>query len=337
MTRRIIKHGVCSNCGRETQLELITKEEVMHVRGEPIKVKVEYCKCPQCGDEVFDPNRNPDPFDKAYREYRQKHALLQPEEIKEWRKEHRLTQGELAKLLGLGTATINRYENGALQDGSHDRLIRLAMDPLNLLKLVERSGDILPQAKKKALVRALREIEAKSNSLDNSISINFGSLDPDEFNGYRRLDLGRLYNAILFFCKDGVLKTKLNKLLFYADFKHFKEYALSISGARYAHIPFGPAPDNYEMYYGALHSRKAIESSEEQYPGGYAGEIIKATVEPDLNLFSAGELRIMASVKEHFAGFNASEITAFSHKEIAYQETNNGDIISYNYANQLNL
>jgi uncharacterized phage-associated protein len=132
------------------------------------------------------------------------------------------------------------------------------------------------------------------------------------------------------------LKTKLNKLLFYADFKHLKEYTLSITGAEYAHVPFGPAPDNYEIYYASLNSQKAIEFIEQPYPAGYVGEIIKAIKEADLSLFSPSELRIMASVMEDFTKYSAGEITEFSHKELGYQETNNGDLISYKYAVKLN-
>lgn len=333
--------GLCSNCEKETTLELKTKEELIHIRNEAIKVEIQYSKCVQCGDEVFDPNLHVDPFDLAYREYRKKHGFLQPEEIKDWRKANKLTQSELAKLLGLGMATISRYENGALQNPSHEKLLRLVMNPSNLLRLVEKSEGVFTEAKRKRLVEALQEVEADAHSIDSSIVVSFGNYDANEYSGYRRLDLVKLYNAILFFCKEGVLKTKLNKLLFYADFKHYKEYALSITGARYAHIPFGPAPDNYEMYYGALSSQKAIEFIEDVYPPKYGGEpvigeIIKATKNPDLSLFSTSELRVLASVQEDFKDDNASKIKEFSHKEVAYQETQNGDIISYNYANQLN-
>ena len=333
--------GLCSNCEKETGLELMTKEEVVRVRNEPIKVEVQYSRCVQCGDEVFDPNLNVDPFDLAYREYRKKHGFLQPEEIKDWRKANKLTQNEWAKLLGLGMATISRYENGALQDPSHEKFLRLAMNPSNLLRLIEKSEGVFTDAKKKRLVEALQEVEADAHSIDSSIIVSFGKYEPNEYSGYRRLDLAKLYNAILFFCKDGVFKTKLNKLLFYADFKHFKEYALSITGARYAHIPFGPAPNDYEIYYGALFSQKAIEFIEEVYPPKYGGEpvvgeIIKTTKAPDLSLFSTSELRIMASVQEEFKDYNATEITDFSHKEVAFQATQNGRLMSYNYANQLN-
>jgi putative zinc finger/helix-turn-helix YgiT family protein len=333
--------GLCSNCEKETRLELVTKEEVIRVRNKPIKIEIQYFKCSECGDEVFDPSLNIDPFGLAYREYRKKYDFLQPEEIREWRKANKLTQGELAKLLGVGGVTISRYENGALQDPSHEKLLRLAMNPSNLLKLIEGSEGVFTETKKRRVVEALQQVEAGAHSIDSTIIGSFGNYEPNEYSGYKKLDLERLYNAIIFFCKEGVLKTKLNKLLFYADFKHYKEYAISITGARYARIPFGPAPDNYEIYYGALSSQKAIEFIEEVYPPKYGGEpvvgeIIKAVSKPDLSLFTASELRVIASVQEDFKEYNAREITELSHKEAGYQETPHGGTISYTYAKKLN-
>jgi putative zinc finger/helix-turn-helix YgiT family protein len=329
-----VVRGVCSNCEKETRFEPVTKEEVIRVRNKPITIELQYLKCAECGDEVFDPGLNVDPFSLAYRKYRKEYGFLQPEEIREWRKANKLTQGELAKLLGLGGVTISRYENGALQDPSHEKLLRLAMNPSNLLQLIEGSEGVFTESKKRRLVEALQQVEAGANSIDSTIMVSFGNYEPNEHSGYRKLDLEKLYNVILFFCKGGVLKTKLNKLLFYADFRHYKEYAISITGARYAHVPFGPAPDNYEIYYGALSSQKAIEFVEEIYPSKYGGEpvvgeIIKATRKPDLTVFAASELRIMASVQEDFAKYSASEITDFSHKEVGYPETRDGDTISY--------
>lgn len=327
-------HGLCSNCENETDFEIVTKEEVIPVRKEPVKLDVQYFRCKKCGDEFFDPKQNMDPFIFAYRLYRDKKALLQPEEIKAWRKTYKLTQKEMANLLGLGLATISRYENGSLQEESHDKLIRLAMDPTNLIKLIGDADEGFSQARKEQLRKILLETEANFHSLDNSILVNFGNYEPNELSGYKRFNLEKLYNAILFFCRKEVFLTKLNKLLFYADFKHFKEYTLSITGVRYAHIPFGPAPDNYQIYLGALNSKKQIEIIEDIDQTG--GEIIRAIKEPDLSLFSASELRIMASVQEDFEDYRASVMTELSHKEAAYQDTQNGTYISYNYANQLN-
>lgn len=338
MSRDVVK-ALCSNCEKETKFELVTEEEVINVRKEPIKVRIQYCRCKVCGDEVLDPNLNLDPFKLAYGEYRKRHDLLQPNELRDWRKSLRLTQEELGNLLHLGLATICQYENGALQDESHDRLLRLAMDPSNLLKLVEKSEGVLSKEKQGRLIKALRGVEANSHSIDSSISINLGNYDPDEFSGYKRLDLAKLYNIILFFCEGGVFKTKVNKLLFYADFRFFKEFAFSITGARYAHVPHGPAPDNFEIYYGALSSRGAIYIDEWEGVSKegdiIVGDIIKVVGKPDLSLFSANELRVIASVKEDFESCSARQMKVLSHEEVGYLETKTGDLISYHYAGQL--
>lgn len=327
---------LCTNCEKEGEFELIVKKETFTVRGEPTTVDVQYTRCKECGDEVLNPAVNHDPFELAYREYRRKHGLLQPEEISDWRKAHHLSQGEFARLLGIGVATINRYENGSLQNESHENLLRLAMDSSNLLKLMGKSEGIFSEARKKKLLQILRESEEVTSSLDDTIMINFGSVEKNILSGFRKLDLLRLYNAVLFFSRDGVFKSKLNKLLFYADFKHFKEYTLSITGLRYAHLPYGPVPDNYAMYYAVLCSKGLVEFIEESYSDERVGELIKAVKEPDLNIFSPSELRIMASVMEDFKAYAATQISDLSHKEKGYQETKDGQIISYSYASELN-
>jgi hypothetical protein len=210
------------------------------------------------------------------------------------------------------------------------------MDSSNLLKLIEKSEGIFSESRKKKILETLRESEEVSCSMDDTIMITFGGAERTNLNGFRKLDLSKLYNAVLFFSRGGVLKSKLNKLLFYADFKHFKEYALSITGLRYAHLPYGPVPDNYAMYYATLLSKGLVEFVEEPYPNGYVGELIKTVKEPDLNVFTTSELRIMAAVIEDFKGYNASQIQEFSHKEKGYQQTSDGEVIPYTYANELN-
>ena len=54
---------------------------------------------------------------------------------------------------------------------------------------------------------------------------------------------------VLFFAHKsaGLLKTKLMKLLNYSDMIFYKENGLSISGLKYAHLPYGPVPDKWEI------------------------------------------------------------------------------------------
>lgn len=326
----------CARCEKEIAPELLKGQEVIVVRKEPITVDVEYYKCSECGEEYYVPSPEKDPFEMAYERYRDKHKMLQPAQIKSWREKHHLTQYQLAKLLGLGGATVSRYESGKLQDESHDTMLRLAMEPTNLRKLVAGSVDIFSEDKKKRLLEHIKKEATEELSLENWISVNSSDYDADEYSGFKKFNLDKFNNAVLYFCTGGVLKTKLNKLLFYADFKHFDEYTISITGARYARVPFGPAPDNYYLYFSALIQKGTIEVEEIEY-AGYSGEKMIAVMKPDLNIFNDSELRILSTVREHFKNYNATKISSFSHGEKGYQDTPQGELISFKYASQLKL
>jgi len=330
--------GICPNCEKETDIKLIHAAEEINVRGELIKVEVEFYKCSMCGEEFEDPHSDHDPLDKAYREYRRRHGMIQPEEIRQLRKRYGFTQSEMSSLLGWGGATLSRYENGALQDDAHEKILHLIMDTRNLLNLIEENQDVIPKYKRECLIKELRLAEEESYSIGRILEERFGMYDPDELNGYRRLDLSKLFNAIMFFCEgDGIAKTVLNKLLFYADFKHFKDYTISITGARYARIPFGPAPDNYDYYFAVLKGYGEIGVEEIEYGDDVTGEKFISENKPDLSLFSDTELKILAEIKIHFKNFSAKKISDFSHNERGYKETSNGNIISYKYADSLQI
>src|SRR3990172_10504690 len=102
-------NGFCPNCEKESPLIQVRTTEEFNIRGEPIPVEVVYYRCQECGEEFEIPDPDYDPYDLAYREYRQRKGLLQPEQIREVRVKYGLTQKEFSDLLGLGIATLNRY------------------------------------------------------------------------------------------------------------------------------------------------------------------------------------------------------------------------------------
>ena len=124
----------CLNCDYEDELLPIRELAIYLVRGEEIEVTQEYYKCPICG-ESFINSRGHDMFNEAYRKYRQRHGMLQPEEIRQLREQYGLTQKELAMLLGWKENNINRYENGSLQKKSEDKLLKYIRKPSNFIQL----------------------------------------------------------------------------------------------------------------------------------------------------------------------------------------------------------
>jgi hypothetical protein len=129
----------------------------------------------------------------------------------------------------------------------------------------------------------------------------------------------------------------LMKLLFYADFGHYKNYTVSITGARYARLPYGPVPDQFERWLAVLILDNNGIRKEEIWNGDYPCEMYVSNTTPNLSIFSPSELRVLAAVKERFQDFGAKKISDASHNEKGYQVTEAARLIPYSYALQLSF
>ena len=332
--------GYCPNCNKECDIEKLNVTETVTVRGEKIDVGVEYFKCNGCGIEFEDMNSDVKPVEMAYKKYRTVHNMVTPEDIIEMRNRYSLTQKELSLILGWGGATLSRYENGSLQDEAHDRMLRLVMNPANLLDLVERHSDTISVKKRDRLIEKITEEIQTAHQGDLIFNALSRINKPDVFSGFAKLHFGKLKNALLFFCEGGIYKTIINKLLFYADFKFYKEQGVGITGARYAHLPYGPVIDNYEHILAILvESDESIELEERQLDDGgkYVGLFYCSIETPDMDIFSVKEKETMLFVRKYFRNFGSKEISDFSHNEKGYKKTSNGEHISYEYAQALQI
>jgi len=153
---------LCFNCDFDEELQPIREPVIITVRGEPIPATKEFYQCPKC-EHAFTNSLGHDALDEAYREYRRRHNLLQPEEICNWREQYGLTQQELSTLLGWRETTLSKYENGALQEESQDTLLKFALEPINLLQLIKRKPDAVNLDKRATLI-ALTNI-SKANTI----------------------------------------------------------------------------------------------------------------------------------------------------------------------------
>ena len=73
---------------------------------------------------------------------------MTPEEIKRIRDKYRLSQQSFAKLLGIGEASMVRYENGQAPSRANANLIRAADKPSFMRDCLERDGDLIPAAQR---------------------------------------------------------------------------------------------------------------------------------------------------------------------------------------------
>lgn len=72
-----------------------------------------------------------------------------PDVIKEIRSRYCLSQQSFARLLGIGEASIVRYENGQKPSKANANLIRAAADPSFMKDCIRRDGALIPEAQRK--------------------------------------------------------------------------------------------------------------------------------------------------------------------------------------------
>ncbi|NMA69149.1 MAG: DUF4065 domain-containing protein [Desulfitobacterium sp.] len=327
----------CDICQCEQETQVISKKESLPVRGEEIETVSDVRVCLFCGNELFDEELDTKNLERVYRAYRSKHNLLSPLEIREIRKS--IGSGRtVATLLGWSQATIVRYEGGAIPSPSHhEQLLRLKNDPSYLKYLFNLNGDKLKD-RERDRIRVMIEKEDVPVELS---PIDFLSklFAPFYDKGITNIefDFEKLAAMVQIFAEtnQGLVKTKLQKLLYYADNLHYKRYGYSITGLAYIHNHFGPVPANHDLICWVLETVGAIELK--PYKGPYEGEIIVPVEKGDRELFSDEELDVILTVAEYFKDFTASRISDFSHRERGYLETAQKEIIPFSYANDLKL
>jgi putative zinc finger/helix-turn-helix YgiT family protein len=326
-----------------TKANIISKEETFNVKGENIVVDSSLLVCNRCNQDIFNEELDEKNLELAYSVYRKKHNLLMPSDIKEIREKYGLSQRSLGRLLEWGEITVNRYENGAIQDAPHNDILKFISNPDNMLEIYERNNSLLPLYVRKSLKKRINELMQEQaephfrSSLERYLLSNKVA---DEFSGYKEFDLSKMTNMILYitqFLKD-VFKTKINKLLWYVDFLHFKEYSVSISGSNYFHLPYGPVPDNYDLIIGVMMYERLLEKEEITFEEGkIVGEKLIALAEYDSSCFRASELKVMDCVIEYFKEFSSGQISNKSHQEEPYKNTNENEKISYELSSELSL
>lgn len=329
----------CEECGREVETKVVIKKETYNVCGEPIKVDAKVLVCAECGEEFYCEEFDNATLTNAYNEYRRRHKLLLPEEIEKIREQYGLSQRSFAKLLNWGDKTICRYENGSIQDKAHNSLLLFLRNPENMRTYLMENEIILDEKKKAKLLDTVEKLEQDTEYRVGRHSLEmFFSKIPCEENGFKGFDYEKLCAMVLFFANKSaeLLKTKLMKLLNYSDMIFYKENGISISGLKYAHLPYGPVPDHFEMILERM-AADHIAHIDVFYDGDFEKHQVVPECDIPEDVLSAAEIEVLNRIYEKFKSFGSMEISDYSHKEKGYRATKTGETISYAYAMDIQL
>ncbi len=123
-------------------------------------------------------------------------------------------------------------------------------------------------------------------------------------------------------------KTALYKILYFCDFNFYELYETPLTGESYRKIKHGPAPCNFGAVVKSLEQEGKIKGGKVSY-GGYPQQKFIPIKRPATDLISKAEKELIDGVIQKLSRMNATQISKFSHKDLPWRATTDGEIIDY--------
>jgi transcriptional regulator with XRE-family HTH domain len=235
--------------------------------------------------------------------------------IVELRKQKGYSQEDLAKFLKIPGSSV-------AQMGLGNRNISV----LELIKLSETLGFSLDRFLAKEYVLEKKdEIDTDTVQVKEEMRISVPKLRMKKFKTIL------LYNLERCGGKPNVGEALLYKLLYFSDFNFYEIYEEHLTGAQYRKLPFGPVPQKLDNLIHQMIEKgqlQRIKTAYHSYPQTRYIPLEKA----DLTEMSAAEKDTIDRVIDRFSDWSASAISEFSHKDLPWKATKEGDIIDYELA-----
>ncbi|WP_339894402.1 type II toxin-antitoxin system antitoxin SocA domain-containing protein [uncultured Algibacter sp.] len=327
--------------GKEMTLQI--EKSILVFRKEEFEYNHKSYFCEDSGESFTTTELDEFNLNQVYNQYRDKHNVPFAEEIREFREKYSFSYADITKILGLGVNSYSNYEKGEVPSLANAALLKAIINSVGTLKGLIKSNNEISESQREKFLRNIakvrKEVELnkrKQELIDYVFDYNFL---PDNFSGYKKPNFDKLVEMVVYFTERvRVTPTKMNKLLFYSDFLHYKLNGVSISGTRYFAHTHGPVPKKFRTLFDYLSDQQIVDLISVQYPSGLVGEeFIKIPSKTfKSSLFDKVEIDILDEIISKFKKYNAQEIRELSHEEKGWidNEKSKG-LIDYNYSFEL--
>jgi len=147
------------------------------------------------------------------------------------------------------------------------------------------------------------------------------------------LQVGKFRNVLLYILekcagKPNVGETVLNKLLYFADFNYYELYEEHLTGAVYRKLPYGPVPQKIEVILNQMIKTGQLQRIKTKFYDLNQVRYIPL-VKADLTTLKASEKEVIDRVIGQMSDWSASAISNYSHKDLPWLASKEGDTINY--------
>lgn len=131
--------------------------------------------------------------------------------------------------------------------------------------------------------------------------------------------------------KPNVGETVLYKLLYFSDFNYYELYEEHLTGAKYKKLPFGPVPQKLNTIINQMIEGGELKRVKTKYHG-YPQTRYLPLEKADLEELKASETEILDRVIEQMSDWSAAAISNYSHKDLPWLASKDGEEINYELA-----
>lgn len=232
--------------------------------------------------------------------------------IKELREKAGMSQDALARKMKLPRPAISQIESGAR---------KVAADELmSFSKLFHVPVDGLLNPGKEPEVRLQEEKAEKPAKPQMRISVPQKNL--------RKFKEVLLYILNKVGAKENIGETVIYKLLYFMDFDFYEKYEEQLVGATYIKNKYGPTPVEFVKIVEKMTKDEEIEKVKSAYFKLQQTKYLPRR-KPDLTKLQANEIEVIDDVLNRLSEMNASQISAYSHNDVPWMTTADGEAIEY--------
>lgn len=244
-----------------------------------------------------------------------------------------LTQKQLGKRL-----SSLRKKKGWSQEDLAKR-IKISRPSLAQIELGNRGLDVMElQKMAMALEFSLDHFMSKDFSIssDDEVEEVKKSKKKEERVSIPKLQVQKFKNVLLYILercagKPNVGETVLYKLLYFCDFNHYELYEEHLTGSRYRKLPYGPVPQKLASVMDQMIKNGQLQKLKTEYHG-YSQLRYLPLQKADLTELKASEKEVIDKVLHQMSDWSATAISNYSHKDLPWEVTEEGEYISYELA-----
>jgi putative zinc finger/helix-turn-helix YgiT family protein len=262
----------------EGEAVLTKAPQIITYRKEEFKVIAHFYTCKECNEEFTTNETDHITLLQAHNQYREKHGIPFPEEIKAIREQYQLSAAKMSEALRLGENGYGNYEKGEMPTPAIGSLIKTATKPANFIDLL-LSHKHLEDDKALMKAKTLAENLSKEKKPSTFFELLNNYHDPNNYTGYVALNTSKIEGLLVHFIQkcdhEYNDRLKLSKLLFFTDFWHYRNFGRSVSGLAYQIVKAGPVPIWYDHFFTYFEHRHIIYPEWQEIWGGRVREIVK--------------------------------------------------------------